>query len=390
MGVIALVTGPDPGHALPVLGVARELRRRGHSTVVATGTQHAALVEAEGHAFLELPLLAPTVRDGDFGHVLWRRAGEMAPPLRDLLAARGVEVVVADTLTRAGAFTAALLDVPWVEVIPHHLPDPDPAVPPIGLGRLPSRAPWRRWSDGRIRRAQARSREQGRALRDEVLRSIGVARAPAPRARLVQSLPALEPPRTRWPAEAHLVGRLAIDPDLPALEPPSGDGPLVVVTDSTATGVATRTGSLAEVARAAFERAGVRLVVTSTRAPASRGDRVVVGVGPHDPLLASADLAIGPGGGGFVTKALTAGVPLVVVPQAGDQRETAGRVVWAGLGARIQPRRLTAARLARTAARVLADPQVAARAEACAVSARDLGPAAAAALVEDVLHEHDR
>jgi UDP:flavonoid glycosyltransferase YjiC (YdhE family) len=48
-------------------------------------------------------------------------------------------------------------------------------------------------------------------------------------------------------------------------------------------------------------------------------------------LLAEAALAVGPGGGGFVAKAAAAGVPMVVVPGHGDQREAAARLREAGV-----------------------------------------------------------
>jgi len=333
----ALVTGPDPGHALVMLGLARALARRGHTTIVATGTQHEQLVTDEGHHFVALPLLAPTDRDDDFGHRLWGRAGQMAPPLRDLLAPLAPEVVVTDTLTTVGRFAAELLRLPWVEVVPHHLLDPDPLVAPVGLGLGPARTPRRRRDDAEIRAAQARDVRAGAELRDRVRAQLGLdGMAPAPVARLLQTLPGLEPRRTQWPPDAHVVGQLAIDPPLAPLEPPPGDGPLVVVTDSTASGLE---APLADLAVRGFAGTDLRAVVTTSRTDLTGGARVIVGRGPHEPLLDAAAVAVGPGGGGFTAKALTRGVPLVVVPLAGDQRETAGRVARSGAGVWLPPER---------------------------------------------------
>jgi UDP:flavonoid glycosyltransferase YjiC (YdhE family) len=63
----------------------------------------------------------------------------------------------------------------------------------------------------------------------------------------------------------------------------------------------------------------------------------VAGKGRQDRLLAGADLVIGGGGHGLVTKALLAGVPLVVVPGGGDQWEMANRVVRQGSAALVRP-----------------------------------------------------
>lgn len=381
MSRIALVSGPDPGHALVVLGLARALARCGHATLVATGTQHEALVRDEGHDFVELPLLAPTADDGDFGHRLWRRAGQMAPPLAALLAPWQPTVVVTDVLTTVGAFVADLLAVPWIEVSPHHCTDPDPLVAPIGLGLGPARTPRRRRDDAAIRAAQRRDVAAGLELRDEVRRDLGLGPATRPLLRLLQTLPGLEPRRTAWPVATHVVGQLAIDPPLPPLPLPPGDAPVVVVTDSTARDLPTPLGTAVV---AALAGAPVRVVVTG-EVDGPVPPHVVVGRGPHEPLLDVAAVAFGPGGGGFTAKALTRGVPLVVVPLAGDQRETAGRVARSRAGVWVAPAAATPAVLRAAVRGVLADGTHAAAARRLARGAAGLGAPHAAGLVTAAL-----
>jgi len=377
---VALVAGPDPGHVLPVLGVARALRARGHRTTVATGRRHAPLVADEGHAFVELPLLAPSDRDHDIAHVLWTRAGTMAPPLADLLAADAPDLVVADVLTNAGGFAAELLGVPWVQVSPHHPVDPDPLVPPVGLGRRPSRLPWRRLADAHVRAAQQLSVAQGHRVRADARAAAGLPRdGGQPVARLHQTVPALEHRRSAWPGDAHPVGPLALDLPGPPLAPPAGDGPLVLVTDTTATALPAPLGAAA---LEGLRGTGVRLVVTSGRDDLQAWPGAVVGRAPHGPLLEVADVAVTPGGGGFTAKALAAGVPLVVVPLAGDQRETAARVEHAGCGVALSPGRATPRRLAAVVLRALDDPRLRRGAARAAWSVVGLGPDRAADVVE--------
>lgn len=377
---VVAVAGPDPGHLLPVLGVVRELAARGHRVTVATGTQREEVVRGEGHRFVSLPLLAPTPGDVDMAHVLWRRAGEMAPPLLALLADDPPDIVVADVLTNVGGFVAELLGVDWVQVSPHHPMDPDPLVPPVGLGRAPSSLPWRRLFDAQVRAAQAVSVAVGERSRADAREAAGLSREGGrPVARVLQTVPALEPRRTRWPGDAHPVGPISIDLPGPPLPVPAGDGPLVLVTDTTASNLPAPLGALA---LDGLRGTGVRLVVTTGRSDLRAWPGAVVGRGPHGPLLELADLAVGPGGGGFTAKALSQGVPLVVVPLAGDQRETARRVVTAGAGRLLPARRLTARRLARTVLGALADADLAAGARRAAWSCHGLGPPRAADVVE--------
>jgi UDP:flavonoid glycosyltransferase YjiC (YdhE family) len=380
---IAVVAGPDAGHALPALGVAVALRAHGNAVRFFTGEGHDATAMAHGLRAERLPLLAPTVEDDDLGHRLWSRAASMAGPLADTLQAWGPQLIVVDTLTRCGAFAAQLLGVPWVELIPHHLDDPAEDLPPVGLGRRPARSAVRRADDRRIVGLQRRSLAVGASQAARAAAGIGLAHAAPAALRLVGTLPGLERPRASWPADAHVVGPLALDPVMPALTVPPGDLPLVVVTDSTATGVDRQLGA---VAVRALARMDLRVVVTSALLPAQQRRGLTVGRGPHVPLLAQAALAVGFGGAGFVSKAAAAGVPMVVIPLQGDQREGAARLREAGAGRVLPLRSLRPSRLRWSVIRQLADPDASIAARRLSVEAAQLGPDLAARLVEDVLH----
>jgi MGT family glycosyltransferase len=103
----------------------------------------------------------------------------------------------------------------------------------------------------------------------------------------------------------------------------------------------------------------------------------------HDVLLDRCAAVVTTGGMGTVMAALRAGVPLVVVPTGWDKPATAQRVVAAGVGVRLDPRRCTAARLRAAVDRVLGDPGIRARARRAAERlAAAPGPAGAAALIE--------
>jgi UDP:flavonoid glycosyltransferase YjiC (YdhE family) len=379
---IAVVAGPDPGHAYPSLGVAAALAARGHELRFYSGERHRALAVALGCSFELLPRLAPTPGDDDLGHRLWVRAADMAAPLSEQLRRWDPDLVVSDLLTRSGAFAAQLVDRPWIELVAHHLPDPAPDLPPVGLGRRPARTSWRRADDRRIHEHQQRSYRLGAEQALAAARSLGLAEVAPPALRLVATLPALERPRAAWPATAHVVGPLAVEPPLAPLEPPPGDAPLVLVTDSTASEVQV---SLASAAVRGLAGLDLRLVVTSSRMPARRAPDLVIGQGPHLPLLSEAAVAVSPGGGGFVSKAAATGVPHVVVPLLGDQREAAARLRDTAAGRTLRPWLLSPRTLRWAVVRHLADQRARRGAAELAAQASALGPALAADLVEAVL-----
>lgn len=381
MSRFALVSGPDPGHLFPVLAVARALREAEHEVVVLTGEDRHEDVRAAGIRYARLPMEWPDEQHADLGYRLWHLAGRLAPATAEALRAQRPDVVVVDTLTQAGAMASELLELPWVELIPHHLPDPDPALPPVGLGRLPGGGPVRRFDDARLRDMQAAALAQGAAQRSRARRSLGLLGPGRATLRLVASLPSLEYPRARWPADTHLVGPLGWDPDLPPLDVPMGTEPLVVVTDSTASTVPWQLGAWT---LDALRNADVRLVVVS------RGDhepwptRCVVGWGPHGPLLDQADVVVAPGGAGVLGKAFQRGVPVVAVPVHGDQHESSARVVHAGAGRRIRWWQRTHRSLRTAVLRVLHDDAYRQGAVRLAAEASTLGPARAAELVAAV------
>lgn len=366
-----------------MLGVAQALATMGADVRVATGGNRHAMVRDLGLRPVALPRLAPTPQDHDLAHLFWRRPVEMAPPLAELLRPFAPDVVVADVLTHVGGFVAERFGVPWVELHTHHLVVPDPLVPPIGLGRAPSRAPWRRLDDALVRARADAARALGEEQRRAARRDLTLPGTGGPARRLVATLPALEHPRRRWPTDAWIVGEVQCDPPWPPLEPPPGDGPLVVVTDTTAT--AWTTGLGARVLAALADEPDLRVVVTSDELAPRREERLVVGRGPHGPLLDVAAAAVAPGGHGFVVKALARGVPLVVVHGPNDQRETAARVAHTGAGIALRPRRGHGRRLRHAIRAVVDDPAYPAAARAVAAGASALGPRRAAELVLDLV-----
>ncbi|PQE02642.1 glycosyl transferase [Mycobacterium sp. EPG1] len=340
---VAVVAGPDPGHAFPAIALCLKFLAAGDVPTLLTGTRWLDTARAEGLDAIELDGLDPTAFDDDTdaGDKIHRRAARMAVLNRDRIADLGPDLVVSDSITVCGGLAAELLGVPWVELNTHPLYRPSKGLPPIGSGLAPGVGVRGRVRDAVLRALSARSWRAGLRQRSAARVEIGLpAEDPGPLRRLIATLPALEVPRPDWPAEAVVVGPLHFEPTTDVLELPPGDGPVVVVAPSTAT---TGADGMAEVALSALVPGrtlpeGARVVVSRLDAgDAEVPPWAVVGLGRQDELLARADLLICGGGHGTVAKALLAGVPMVVVPGGGDQWEIANRVVRQGSAQLVRP-----------------------------------------------------
>jgi UDP:flavonoid glycosyltransferase YjiC (YdhE family) len=357
---VAVVAGPDPGHAFPAIALCLRFLAAGDVPTLFTGTEWLDTARAVGIDAAELVGLDPTALDddGDAGAKIHQRAARMAvlnvPALREL----EPDLVVSDVITACGGMAAELLGIPWVELCPHPLYLPSMGLPPLGSGLAPGTGIGGRLRDTVMRSLTARSWRAGLRQRSAARVGIGLPGPdPGPLRRLIATLPALEVPRPDWPREAVVVGPLHFEPTEVVLEIPPGDGPLVAVAPSTAS---TGTTGLAELAVQCLIPGEV--LPTGARVAVSRlggadlrlPPWAVAGLGRQDELLAKADVMICGGGHGIVSKTLLAGVPLVVVPGGGDQWEMANRVVRQGSAQLIRP--LTAEALVAAVREVLSTP----------------------------------
>ncbi|MBS4103727.1 glycosyltransferase [Tsukamurella paurometabola] len=364
---VAIVAGSEAGHALPGLALALRLTGAGHRPVVFTGRQWSAVGERYGIDTRELPGLAarPGDDDGDAGAKIHGRAAYIATRVLPAIESLAADLVVADILTPGGGMAAELLGVPWLELSPHPLYLPSKGLPPIGSGLAPAQTPRDLLRDAVLRAFTARDIRSGRRQRAAARVGIGLPpRDGGPAGRLVATIPALELPRPDWPARTHLVGPLTLEPTDDPCPVPDGAGPLVMVAPSTA---ATGEQNLAAIAVDGVRGTGVRLAVSGLNPPEFDEPWVASGFGRQDELVARADAVICGGGHGMLTKALTAGRPVVVVPGGGDQWELANRVARQGSGVLVRP--ATAEAIRDGVRRVLDDPSYARAARSAAAGA---------------------
>ncbi len=378
----------DPGHAFPLIALGCALRARGHEVTVQTWERWQPDIERVGLQFAPMSEYAvfPT-RAQPRG--LYAAAVAAARETAVLIEQRQPDAVVADILTIAPALAAERAGVPWATLIPHLHPVVAPGFPPFSLGaRLPrgaaGRAMWRA-----VARFSGQGVELGRQELNAARRELGLAPLDHPHGGisrelcLVATFPQLEYPRS-WAPSEHVVGPLAWEPPAGDLPPLGGDDrPLVLVAPSTSQDPAQR---LVRAALAGLAELPVRVVAVARREEGLQpgANSTLVDWISYARVMPRADVVVSHGGHGTVARALSCGVPLVVCPAAGDMFENAARVDWAGLGARV-PRRLLSARAVRVAAlRVLGDQQVRERAETVAEWAGEHdGPGRAAQLVEE-------
>lgn len=366
---VAVVAGPDPGHAFPAIALCLRFLEAGDEPVLFTGPRWFDAARDAGIGVRRLKGLAPRSSDddADAGQRIHERAAHISTEILPDLSAMLPELVVADVLTAGGGMAAERLRVPWVELSPHPLYQPSKGLPPIGSGLAPGTGVRGHLRDGMLRAMTARAIRQGQRQREQARQSIGLPAAdPGPAARLIATLPALEVPRPDWPDEAHLVGPLLWEPTNRTLELPPGDEPLVLVAPSTAhTGVQ----GMAETVLSALDGAGVRVVISMLdEPPAALPPWATAGLGRQDELLGHAAVVVGGGGHGLLAKSLTAGVPVVTVPGGGDQWELANRAARQGSSLLVRP--LTPDAVRDAVLRILDDPRFTQAAQRAAAGVR--------------------
>ena len=402
---------PAVGHTLPLVPGLLELRARGHAVHLrGLPSLLPQLVEAGIDAspvsarLTEIPVTDfQATTDADrlkAGQVdLIARGRFDGPDLDDAIASFRPDAVLVDVNAYGAQTRAEASGLPRALLSPSVVPVPGAGIPAYGLGMAPMRGPLGAVRDRVlwkvVERMFAKAMVPGlNDLRAEA--GLEPISSPlelwySPDAVIALTGPPLEYPRTDLPAHVHLVGTQPWNAPAPRpayLDEP-GD-PWVLVTCSTEYQGDQR---LAEVAAEALADEPVRVLLTMADAYDKAGttdwlshlprnarvERFV----PHGHVVPEAATVVCHGGLGIVNRAVTAGVPTVVVPFGRDQPEIARRVTEAGAGVRLSPKKLTPERL-RAAVRAAMAMRESARAAARRTDA-DGAPARFADAVQTVV-----
>jgi MGT family glycosyltransferase len=346
----------DAGHAFPMLALGSALVARGHEVHFETWKRWRPHAEAAGIHFADAPeyQVFPTPETKHLKP--YAAAVKAARETGEMVARIGPDIAVADIMTPAASLAAESAGVPVATLVPHVHPDLAPGFPIYSIGaRLPrTRLGTRLWERATERLVRP-ALEQGRDQFNESRRRLGLDPVPwvhtglSRGCTLIATLPQLEYPR-EWPDWAHVVGPLMWEPPSDRVEPPPGDGPVVLVAPSTAQD---REHKLLRAALDGLAGEPVRVIATwngrepdpPIRAPANA---VLVPWLSYSQTMPACDVVVCHGGHGTLMRALTNGCPVVVCPSVGDMAENAARIDWAGLGVRL-PRRYCSPRGVRAA-----------------------------------------
>ena len=111
---IAVVAGPEAGHAFPAIALCLRLQSAGDDPVLLTGRERLDAARAAGVQAVELAGLEPEDIDDDTdaGAKIHQRAARMAVLNRSVLQSLTPDLVVSDEITVCGGMAAELLGVP--------------------------------------------------------------------------------------------------------------------------------------------------------------------------------------------------------------------------------------------------------------------------------------
>jgi MGT family glycosyltransferase len=396
-------TAPARGHLYPTVPLLLELQQRGHDVVIYTlgaevdGLRRLGMDARPADPALDgLPFRDYTGRNALDSLKLGTRTmverGRLdGPQLRAAIEQERPDVIVVDVLSWGAWAVAETSGLPWATIQHTLTPLPSPEVPPFGPGLKPRRGPL-----GRLRNRILAPLTLGAIERsvlgpgNELRASFGAppfgsaeAMFTAPPLTLYLTSKSFEYPRTDWPASYCFTGPLNWDP--PSAAPAWIDQLNRPVALVTASSLFQDDGRLIATALAALADEDLDVVATMPAGleaqdiPANAHLEEFV---PHSLLLPRSVVAITHGGLGATQKAMTHGVPVVVVPFGRDQSEVGRRVQAAGVGILLPRKKLTRRRLQKAVRDAMA-LQPAAR-EFAEKMKTEPGPAAAVQRLEEL------
>lgn len=367
MKTVLIYTSPARGHLYPIMDIAIELRNKGYEVIVQTLSSEKPHVEKENiqHVSISPDIESLGLQDFKKNNPIsqfrsafrsWlSRAPHEIEDLRNSCNEYNPDLLIVDVNTWGAEAFAEAQGHPWVMFMPYCLPISSTDTPAFGPGFPPPTNFIHRLRDhlvdGLVHKAV-------KSLIDELnqLRSrLHVSRLKKyedifskPDLVLYRTAEPFDYPRKEWPENILPIG--------PGLWAPPGNkpewikdlpSPKILVSISTEM---QDDGAIIETAlRALSDQQGSVIVTTSAFDPdrfkASRENVYINKFLPHAQVIPEMDIVVTHGGMGTTQRALSAGVPVCVVPWGRDQSETARRVEVSGSGTMLPKNKLNKKRL---------------------------------------------
>jgi len=341
------------GHLGPTLTAARQLRARGHGVRFIARADAREPVEAAAFGFATWqrePRFSPIARSSDplqiaYDQLLFGPASARGADTRDEIERVPTDGLLTDSALFGSVLGAEAARIPCALLSPTISIRPLPGVPPIGSGLHAPRTP-----EGRIEVQAANNRFVN--VMNEWLPMLNEARASLqlapyghvlklfdrPARFLIAMSEAFDFPADSLPSNVRYVGPLLDTSDWsePWVRPwPDGSSrPRALISFSTTN------QDQAEVLQRTIDAVGrLEMDAVATLGPALEGVSLhapqnvgLLPSAPHDAVMREVSLVVTHGGHGTVSRALSHGLPLLVVPFGRDQGDIAIRVEARGVG----------------------------------------------------------
>jgi UDP:flavonoid glycosyltransferase YjiC (YdhE family) len=408
------------GDINPLIAIALELKRRGHTPVMTLPNVYRPKIEPLGLEFHALrpdidpqnTMLVEMIYDVNKGTETGLRKF-LFPVLRetyaDLLEAATkpvrADLMLLGELNYAGPIVAEVTGIPWASYVLAPFSffsafDP-PVLPPYPRLARADKAP----GMGRAMRRLARfvTRKWPEPIR-QLRRELGLAKGPNPifdakhSPDLVLALfsRVLGVEQKDWPPNVLIsgfcfydanAGNLALEPELEEFLK-AGEPPIVFTLGSAAVLAA---GQFYEVSAQAAKKLGTRAVLLIGDDPRNRPTQYlpesifVTQYAPYSVLFPRVELVVHQGGVGTTAQCLRAGRPMLIMPYSHDQPDNARRMRRLGVARAMLRSRYTAKHVARVLRAMLAEPEYEEEAQKAAREiASENGAATACNALEDL------
>ncbi len=388
MGRYLVAASPIPGHVMPLLRVAEDLRGRGHDVTMLTGGEYRQAIGDDAVRLVALPAAArperAPIRDQWAPSLIRRWHSGRTEMTSVFIAPLSAQFHALRDILSTKSFDAVLCDIAFTGALPLLLNrNPRPPVFACGIGPLTlSSVDTPPFGMGWRPKAGRDYRNMTRVVHHGLMADIQL--------RLNQTLAALDAPRspvflTDWPALADRLLQFTV----PAMEYPRRDlpatvtftGPVVAQSASRDSQVPCRSGrSVVHVTQGTWDNLDLdELLIPTLDGLADRDDLYVVATTgkhgdsglpqpipanafvtdfvPYRELLPTVDVMVTNGGYGGVHHALLHGIPLVVAGATADKPEIAARVAYAGVGVNLGAARPKPSAVAKAVQHVLDTPR---------------------------------